>query len=92
MQSVNKIHINNSTKLSLNDRFSSLHSAPSTAVTAARRNATIVNKASIRNRNLLAQLDQKHKLRAAIKIKRVRVATRVELKQNTYLINNDNDN
>lgn len=112
MQSVNKIHVNSATKLSLNDRFSILQTNPSIkqqqqpqvqtvlpvagAIRARRRSqsggggggngggnsSTIaggarsvrpaVEKASARNRTLLAQLDRKHKIRAALKIKRVR--------------------
>lgn len=93
MQSLNKIHINGSTKISLSDRFSILQSAtpPAAAKITGRSrsrsrsrtnnhsgavqptiNRPINAKASIRNRNLLAQLDQKQKMRAALKIKRVR--------------------
>lgn len=99
MQSLNKIHINGSTKISLSDRFSILQSTapppfkatpakingrrnsrsrsrsrsihPSATVQSA-PNRAVNPKASIRNRNLLAQLDQKQKMRAALKIKRVR--------------------
>lgn len=95
MQSLNKIHINGATKISLSDRFSILQSAaPPLATTgkiSARRNSRsrsrtntqpganqplinrpVIAKASLRNRNLLAQLDQKQKMRAALRIKRVR--------------------
>lgn len=94
MQSLNKLHINGSTKISLSDRFAILQSAapPTPAKIAGRRNSrsrsrtnnfsagavqpalnrSVNPKASIRNRNLLAQLDQKQKMRAALKIKRVR--------------------
>lgn len=41
-------------------------------VIQATPNRQINPKASIRNRNLLAQLDHKQKMRAALKIKRVR--------------------
>lgn len=100
MQSVNKIHVNGSTKLSLSDRFTFLQSATPLASKAAagkigaRRNSRsrsqsrsriaatvpaiirpVSLKTSIRNRNLLAQLDQKQKIRAALKIKRVRLRT-----------------
>lgn len=82
MQSVNKIHVNSSTKLSLNDRFTIIQTVgPKTTSSPQRRNRSrsrsasrsrINNeKASVRNRKLLEQLDQKHAMRAALKIKRV---------------------
>lgn len=109
MQSLNKIHINGSTKISLSDRFSILQSAAPAAFKAGaapakiagRRNSrsrsrsrainytgaaqpqvqpAVNAKTSIRNRNLLAQLDQKQKMRAALKIKRVRLTHTVERK------------
>lgn len=84
MQSINKIHVNSSTKLSLNDRFTFMQTAgpkPQSAPTRRIRsrsqsasrpaNNRANGKASIRNRRLLEQLDQKHKMRAALRIKRV---------------------
>lgn len=85
MQSINKIHVNSSTKLSLNDRFTFIQTAaPRPAGIPSRRNRsrsqsqsrvannTRVNgKSSMRNRRLLDQLEQKHKMQAALRIKRV---------------------
>ena len=79
MQSVNKIHVNSSTKLSLNDRFTTLATRPKSPGPNGRNNRSRSasrtransNKASLRNRKLLEQLDQKHLMRAALKIKRV---------------------
>lgn len=81
MQSVSKIHVNSSTKLSLNDRFTIIQTVGPKAAGPAtpRRNnrsrsasrSRVTDKASIRNRKLLEQLDQKHAMRAALKIKRV---------------------
>lgn len=87
MQSINKIHVNSSTKLSLNDRFTIFQTVQPKSpgpVGLRRKNArnrsgsrgppaAVANtpKASLRNKRLLEQLDQKHLMRAALKIKRV---------------------
>lgn len=82
--SINKIHINNTTNLSLNDRFTVMQSvgpklpAPTRKVAPRRRTqsaSSILEKpspnVSLANRKLLEQLDKKHKMRAALKLKRV---------------------
>ncbi|XP_037923826.1 chromatin target of PRMT1 protein [Hermetia illucens] len=81
--SINKIHINNTTNLSLNDRFTVMQSVgpklptPTRKVAPRRRTqsaSSILEKpspnVSLANRKLLEQLDKKHKMRAALKLKR----------------------
>lgn len=77
MQSINKIH---STRISLNDRFTIIQTVqPSTApATPRRRRSQSVNsrsrsspKSSLQNRRLLEQLDQKHMMRTALRLKKV---------------------
>lgn len=85
MSSINKIHVNGATTLSLNDRFTIMQKvgdripqgrsrSRSRSQSRAQPRPAIINnpRATLRNRNLLAKLDQKHKMRAALKIKRVR--------------------
>lgn len=95
--SISKIHVNNSTRLSLNDRFtimkdvgggpSSAHAPPTRGRSVSRsRNRSRsrsrsrgpqisvapVNRAtSLRNRQMVSRLDQRHMLQTALKIKRV---------------------
>lgn len=80
MQSINKIHINNSTEMSLNDRFTIMQKSIGSTNNEPRRRirmrssskSRILNQpASTPNRRLLEQLDKKHKMRAALKLKRV---------------------
>lgn len=85
MQSINKIHINNSTEMSLNDRFTIMQrngGSTSNSLNEPRRrirmrstskSRILLNQpaASTPNRRLLEQLEKKHKMRAALKLKRV---------------------
>lgn len=66
--SISKIHVTNSTGLSLNERF--------TAVQDRRREAPErilrpTRDTSVANRRLLQQLARRHKMQAALKLKRV---------------------
>ncbi|XP_031619995.1 serine/arginine repetitive matrix protein 5-like [Contarinia nasturtii] len=92
MSSIGKVHLNGSTVLSLNDRFTIMQkqggggggpSRPMPPRPRARSRSRsrsryvpqmadvpISPRVSIRNRSLLQQLDQKHKLRVALKLKR----------------------
>lgn len=96
MSSIGKVHLNGSTVLSLNDRFTIMQRQPQSAaprprarsrsrsrsrilpqMTAASAAAAasvvpISPRTSLRNRNLVHQLDQRHKMRIALKLKRVR--------------------
>lgn len=96
MSSIGKVHLNGSTVLSLNDRFTIMQRQPpaaaprprsrsrsrsrllpqmnasSAAAAAAAAIAPISPRTSLRNRNLVNQLDQRHKMRIALKLKRVR--------------------
>lgn len=88
MSSQNKFHLNGSTTLSLNERFTRIQGhggvqKPNRQVEPRRSRSRsssrprvvphpeLKPRISIRNRSLLAQLDQKHILRAALKLKRV---------------------
>lgn len=88
MSSGKKSHLNGSTVLSLNERFTRMQShggvqKPNRHVEPRRSRSRSISRPrvvthpeptpriSIRNRSLLAQLDQKHILRAALKLKRV---------------------
>lgn len=80
MQSLNKIH---STRISLNDRFTIIqtvqpNTAAATATSPRRRRSQSNNsrtrqspKSSQQNRRLLEQLDQKHMMRTALRLKKV---------------------
>lgn len=79
MQSVNKIH---STRISLNDRFTIIQTvqpkAAASATSPRRARSQSLNsrprtspKSSIQNRRLLEQLDQKHMMRTALRLKKV---------------------
>ena len=85
---LNKIHVTNSTSLSLNERFTAISSQPKvvTNIGNARRSRSrsrsrsvqrqvpIVKKEQVSsraNQRLLAQLQRKHKMHAALKLKRV---------------------
>lgn len=79
MQSINKIH---STRISLNDRFTIIQTVQPNAAAATasprRRRSQSINgrtrsspKSSIQNRKLLEQLDQKHMMRTALRLKKV---------------------
>lgn len=94
MSSIGKVHLNGSTVLSLNDRFTIMQkqvgggaSAPARPQPRPRARSRSRSRSrftpqmaatsappriSIRNRSLLQQLDHKHKLRVALKLKRVR--------------------
>lgn len=93
MSSIGKVHLNGSTVLSLNDRFTIMQkqgaaapprprarsrsrsrsrAMPHMAGASAAAVAPISPRTSLRNRSLLQQLDQKHKMRVALKLKRVR--------------------
>lgn len=95
--SINKIHVNSSTRLSLNDRFTIMKKVgggPSSQPREVTRGRSVsrsrnrsrsrsrsrgrqvavapVNRAtSIRNRQMVSRLDQRHMLQTALKIKRV---------------------
>lgn len=78
MQSINKIH---STRISLNDRFTIIQTVQPSATAPAtprRRRSQSANsrtrsspKSSLQNRRLLEQLDQKHMMRTALRLKKV---------------------
>lgn len=79
MQAVNKIH---STRISLNDRFTIIQTvqpnAAATTTSPRRRRSQSTNartrsspKSSLQNRRLLEQLDQKHMMRTAMRLKKV---------------------
>lgn len=91
MSSIGKVHLNGSTVLSLNDRFTIMQRQPASAaprprarsrsrsrsrlmphIAAAPSVAHVSPRTTIRNRNLVHQLDQRHKMRLALKLKRVR--------------------
>lgn len=96
MSSIGKVHLNGSTVLSLNDRFTIMQRQPpavtprprarsrsrsrsrllpqmnAATAAAAASIAPISPRTSLRNRNLVHQLDQRHKMRIALKLKRVR--------------------
>ncbi|XP_061389464.1 serine/arginine repetitive matrix protein 2 [Musca vetustissima] len=73
-----KIHVNNSTGVSLNERFTAITTQPKVSVTPARSRSRSVERAMPRvdqatsraNQRLLAELQRKHKLQAAMKLKR----------------------
>lgn len=75
-----KIHVNNSTGVSLNERFTAITTQPKVTVAPARSRSRSVERAMPRvdqatsraNQRLLAELQRKHKLQAAMKLKRVR--------------------
>lgn len=88
MQSINKIHINSSTEMSLNDRFTIMQRSGPTHPTASNETGRRIRMrsssrpagrppalnrttTSTQNRRLLEQLDKKHKMRAALRLKRV---------------------
>lgn len=91
MSSIGKVHLNGSTVLSLNDRFTIMQKqggggGPSMAPRPRARSrsrsrsrhvpqmtvAPVSPRITLRNRSLLQQLDQRHKMRVALKLKRVR--------------------
>ncbi|XP_073818439.1 uncharacterized protein isoform X2 [Musca autumnalis] len=73
-----KIHVNNSTGVSLNERFTAMTTQPKVSVAPARSRSRSVERAMPRidqatsraNQRLLAELQRKHKLQAAMKLKR----------------------
>lgn len=86
MQAVNKIHVSSATKISLNDRFTIIQTVRPKSPGPHKQQAALRpvrnrprsrsrsqgrEKASLQNRVLLQQLDQKHKMRTALRIKRV---------------------
>lgn len=91
MSSIGKVHLNGSTVLSLNDRFTIMqkqgggNGGASMAPRARSRSrsrtrhipqrpqlaAPVSPRITLRNRSLLQQLDQRHKMRVALKLKRV---------------------
>lgn len=86
MQSVNKIH---STRISLNDRFTIIQTVQPNATSPRRRRSQSNNsrvrsspKSSLQNRRLLEQLDQKHMMRTALRLKKVIFRSKITNKQN----------
>ena len=79
MSSINKIHLNNSTRISLNDRFtimkSVVPSSPSQdrgrSRSRSRTRQTNTPRGSMTNCKLVEELDRKHKMRSALKLKNV---------------------
>ncbi|XP_005181098.1 serine/arginine repetitive matrix protein 2 isoform X2 [Musca domestica] len=73
-----KIHVNNSTGVSLNERFTAITTQPKVTVAPARSRSRSVERAMPRvdqatsraNQRLLAELQRKHKLQTAMKLKR----------------------
>lgn len=61
---LNKIHHNNSTTISLNDRFTIMqtYAPPSAPAGGSTRNRTTPTKGSRRNRQLLNQFETQHKI------------------------------
>ncbi|XP_037026521.1 putative uncharacterized protein DDB_G0286901 [Bradysia coprophila] len=95
MQSVNKIH---STRISLNDRFTIIQTVQPNAAAASprRRRSQSANsrirsspKSSLQNRRLLEQLDQKHMMRTALRLKKKSLRSNLPLRQrlNTQMKN-----
>lgn len=93
MSSIGKVHLNGSTVLSLNDRFTIMQKQGGSAPAQPRprprarsrsrsrsrlvpqhiqATAPVSPRTTLRNRSLLQQLDHKHKMRVALKLKRVR--------------------
>lgn len=69
--SVNKIHVTNSTKISLNDRFTIIQNISPDPPSNQSNNKNGNNpRISSKNRQLLNQLDKKHNMIAALKMKR----------------------
>lgn len=83
---LSKIHVTNSTGVSLNERFTAISTQPKvvTNIGTARRSRSrsvqrqvpvaavaVDNVNSRANQRLLAQLQRKHKVQAALKLKRV---------------------
>lgn len=83
---LNKIHVNNSTGLSLNERFTAISSQPKVVANignarrsrsrsrSVQRQIPIIKNEQVlsrANQRLLAQLQRKHKMHAALKLKRV---------------------
>lgn len=93
--SINKIHVNSSTNISLNDRFTKIQSAgqniaKSIAKKISQRRTnnggrSTPPKGSFENVKFLQRLEQKHKIQTALKLKRVWI------KFNLSLINFDNN-
>lgn len=72
MSDLNQIHVNSSTGLSLNDRFTVISARRrSRSASRSRDMAPIDRTASLANRRLLEQLSRKHKLQTAAKLKKV---------------------
>ncbi|XP_013118333.1 serine/arginine repetitive matrix protein 2 isoform X1 [Stomoxys calcitrans] len=73
-----KIHVNNSTGVSLNERFTAMTTQPKVTVAGRSRGSSMERSTRIRvpnaatpaNQRLLAELHRKHKLQAAMKLKR----------------------
>lgn len=93
MQSVNKIH---STRISLNDRFTIIQTVQPNAASPRRRRSQSNNsrvrsspKSSLQNRRLLEQLDQKHMMRTALRLKKKSLRSNLPLRQrmNTQMKN-----
>lgn len=70
MSSIDRIH---ATTLSMNDRFTIMQKVGGGVTQRSPQVMRVPNtNTSLRNRSLLNQLEQKHKLRTALQIKRVR--------------------
>lgn len=82
MQSINKIHVNSSTEMSLNDRFtimqhtsdngrsSTIRKVRNRSVSQSRSRA-LPRTTTLRNKNLSQLLDLNQKIQAALRLKRV---------------------
>lgn len=77
-----KIHVNNSTGVSLNERFTAMTTQPKVTAVGGRSRSRSVERPSLprvdqatsrANQRFVAELQRKHKLQAAMKLKRVRV-------------------
>ncbi|XP_055377560.1 uncharacterized protein DDB_G0287625 [Condylostylus longicornis] len=74
--SVNRIHVNNSTGLSLNARFTAMQSLGSTTQQKQKKRSRSASRfllsenGSVANRKFLQQLEKKHKMETALKLKR----------------------
>lgn len=70
---INKIHVNNSTRVSLNDRFTafSVRSASRPKQVRIRRNQEVPHRVSEANRKLLQRLKAQDKSNSLMKIQRV---------------------
>lgn len=83
-----KIHVNNSTGVSLNERFTAMTTRPKVTVGRRSRSRSLerpmqrAEPATTRaNQRFLAELQRKHKVQAALKLKRVCVLKRIYYKK-----------